>query len=91
MFEQMIEIKTAVANATDFAKNLLDGERAADVRLEEVDSSTVDGNAVWLVTLSNLPKGSDTVRALAAPLGANASRECRVFTLLRSTGETLSL
>ena len=91
MFELMIEIKTAVANATDFAKNLLDGERSADIRLEEIDSSVVDGNAVWLVTLSNPPKGSDAIRTLTAALGANASREYRVFTVLKSTGEILSM
>jgi len=91
MFDVMIEIKTAVARATDFAKNLLDSERAADIRLEEIDSSTVNGSAVWLVTLSNPPKGPDTMRALAAALGANVSREYRVFTVLKETGEILSM
>lgn len=91
MFDEMIDIKTAIANAMDFARNLLDPERAADIRLEEIDSSHVDGDAVWLVTLSNPPKGSDSARALAAVLGANTSREYRVFTVLKTTGEILSM
>lgn len=91
MFDVMIEIKTAVASAIEFAKSLLDPERAADIRLEEVDSSIVEGRAVWLVTLSNPPKLSDPVKVLAAALGANTSREYRVFTVVKATGEVLSM
>lgn len=90
MFEVMVEIKDAVASATDFAKNLLDSGRSSDIRLEEIDSSTVNGDAVWLVTLSNPAKGLAAFRPLPA-IGADASREYRVFTVSKATGDILSM
>ena len=90
MFEVMIEIKGAVASATDFAKDLLESDRAADIRLEEIDSSTVNGEAVWFVTLSNPQKGLGVFRAIPA-IGADSSREYRVFTVSKATGEILSM
>ena len=50
----MVDIKTAVANAIDFAKASLGPERTAGIRLEEIESSKVDEEQVWLITLSNL-------------------------------------
>ncbi len=87
----VVDVKTAVANAIQFAKDSLGESRTLGIRLEEIDSSTVEGNAVWLVTLSNIP-ASDTpyINALAV-LGADAGREYKVFTVSKDTGQILSM
>lgn len=90
----MIDIKTAVANAIGFAKSSLGPERTAGIRLEEIESSIVDGMPVWLITLSNAfvedgPLAS--VKALATAMGADAAREYKVFTVSKETGEVLSM
>jgi hypothetical protein len=40
----MVDIKSAVAAAMEFAKNSLGSERTSKIRLEEIESSNVDGN-----------------------------------------------
>jgi len=90
----MVDIKSAVAAAMEFAKNSLGSERTSKIRLEEIESSNVDGNDVWLITLSaELIDASSfaSMRSLASALGADTSREYKVFTVAKSTGEVLSM
>lgn len=90
----MVDIKAAVANATEFARNSLGPERTMNIRLEEIESSVVDGRAVWLVTLSNSPIGEGPLAALkatAGALGADTEREYKVFTVAKDDGEVLSM
>ena len=63
-------------------------------RLEEIESSTVDGNEVWLITLSTalVDEGPlAQMRSLATALGADVAREYKVFTVAKSNGEVLSM
>jgi hypothetical protein len=39
----VVDVKTAVENAIQFAKDSLGEARTLDVRLEEIDSSIIDG------------------------------------------------
>jgi hypothetical protein len=90
----MVDIKAAVANAINFARGSLGSERTADIRLEEIESASVDRKAVWLITLSNAlieagPLAS--IRAVTASLGAYATREYKTFTVAKESGEVLSM
>jgi hypothetical protein len=90
----MVDIKVAVANAIQFARNSLGLERTTNIRLEEIESSIVDGRAVWLVTLSNslIDQGPlAPIRAAVAALGADTAREYKVFTVAKDDGEVLSM
>lgn len=90
----MVDIKSAVAAAINFARNSLGPERTVNIRLEEIESSNLDGNEVWLITLSTAltdigPFAS--LRAVGAALGADTAREYKVFTVAKSDGEVLSM
>jgi hypothetical protein len=90
----MVDIKTAVAAAMAFAKEFLGPERTANIRLEEVESSSVEGEEVWLVTLSNafVEQGPlASMRAAVASLGVDLAREYKVFTVAKGSGEVLSM
>ena len=90
-----MEIKDAVRNAEAFAIDSLGQDRTINIRLEEIESSTVDDRPVWLITLSipfvtgNGP--ASAMRAIAASLGADTEREYKVFTVAKDTGEILSM
>ncbi len=77
-----------------FARDSLGEQRTADIRLEEIESSTVDERPVWLVTLSNalVPSGEgrEIARAMMA-IGADLEREYKVLTVAKDTGEILSM
>jgi hypothetical protein len=85
-----MEIKDAVRNAIAFASESLGPERTADIRLEEVESSTVVGRSVWQITLSisSIPPGAP---GFARALGADWEREYKVFTVAKDNGEVLSM
>ena|SRR5487761_2722617 len=89
----MVDIKRAVANAIDFAKSALGQERTAGIRLEEIESSNVEGRDVWLITLSNALVGDDWLAGArtAFGLGAEAGREYKVFTVAKDTGDVISM
>lgn len=90
----MVDIKTAVGNAMDFAKASLGAERTTDLRLEEIESSNIDSREAWLITLSNalMEEGSPaSVRAFAPALGADIAREYKIFTVAKDTGDVLSM
>jgi hypothetical protein len=87
-----MDIKDAVAKAEAFARDSLGPTRTAVIRLEEIESSTVDGRPVWLITLSNADTSPGSIRGLAAlALGADAEREYKVFTVAKDNGEVLSM
>jgi hypothetical protein len=85
-----MEIKDAVRNAIAFATDSLGPKRTTNIRLEEVESSTVDGKPVWLITLSSLPEDSSNIRNPFL-LGADADREYKVFAVTKDSGEILSM
>ena len=90
----MVDIKTAVAAAVEFAKNSLGSERTENIRLEEIESSDVNGKEVWLITLSNALAGQGPLalmRAAAGALGADTTREYKVFAVAKSNGEVISM
>lgn len=91
----MVDLKAAVGGAIAFAKESLGPLRTANLRLEEIESSTThNGRDVWLITLSNAlvddgPLAS--VRAAAAEMGTYTGREYKVFAVAKDTGEVLSM
>jgi hypothetical protein len=86
-----MDIKDAVRHAIAFAGESLGLERTADIRLEEIESSTVDDRPVWLITLSNAIKSDGSLNSIAAALGAEAAREYKVFSVTKDSGEVLSM
>jgi len=81
-----VPLKQAVANALEFAEGLL-GNRAADVRLEEVESIDSNGASAWLITLSmNDPPRTD---ALGSALRRH--RDYKTFTVLKDTGDVTAM
>lgn len=90
-----MDIDQAVQNAKAFALKSLGPERTATIRLEEIESSVVEGTPVWLITLSSegyLPADrTHPLRVLAVTLGADAEREYKVFAVAKETGEVLSM
>jgi len=90
-----MDIKDAVRSAIAFASESLGPERTADIRLEEIESSTVDDRPVWLITLSSalVPTGPLAPAAIRNPfgLGGDALREYKVFTVTKDNGEVLSM
>jgi hypothetical protein len=86
-----MEIKDAMRNAIAFATESLGPERTADIRLEEIESSTVDGRAVWLITLSGTIKSDRSFNSIVAALGTEADREYKVFAVTKDKGEVLSM
>lgn len=69
-----------------FAVQALGPQRATDLRLEEVESSLVDGRKVWLITLST-PAADGLPGFVIAP----QVREYKSFAVAKDTGEVLSM
>jgi len=71
-----MEIKDAAGKAIAFATESLGHDRTKGIRLEEVESSSVDGRPVWLITLSSasLPK-DQAIRELLGIGGIGAGRK----------------
>lgn len=90
-----VDINGAVAAAIEFARNSLGAQRTVDICLEEIESSSLDGIEVWLITLSAafVPPGSIAamLAGVGATLGADATREYKIFTVSKSNGEVLSM
>lgn len=84
----MVDIKTAVAAAIEYAKDSLGPERTQNIRLEEIESSRVDGDDVWLITLSMVLKDEGPLSALRS---LNPAREYKVFAVAKNSGEVLSM
>ena len=65
-----------------------------DIRLEEIESSRVDGTDVWLITLSSyMPDHRGPLAPVSVwnAIGAEREREYKVFTVAKDTGEVLSM
>jgi hypothetical protein len=92
-----VPLKQAVANAAEFAAGVL-GNRAGDVRLEEVESLDNNGSSVWLITLSMIPKDHRDPEPAdqSAASGIMASmlrrpRDYKTFTVRKETGEVTAM
>ena len=85
----MVSIKEASKNAMVFAREALGPQRVRSARLEEVESTTVDGEDAWLITLSmNVPAGQ--AGSFLAALGTD-KREYKSFTVIKRDGEVRSM
>jgi hypothetical protein len=85
-----VPFKQAVANAAEFAAVAL-GDRAKDVRLEEVESVDNNGASAWLITLSMIPPGPyDAMISALNPL-QRRQRDYKTFTVRKDTGEVTAM
>jgi hypothetical protein len=82
----MATIQQAVQNATIFAHETLGPERTAGIQLEEVESSKLNGEDVWLITLSMFPSALGLVGSIL-----DAKRNYKIFTVLKKSGEVVSM
>jgi hypothetical protein len=85
----MATIKEAVQNAMIFAKETLGDERVSSLQLEEVESADVNGADAWLITLSMV--NGQGVKSNFLALSSLASRDYKVFTVSKKTGEVTSM
>ena len=86
----MVSIKEATKNAITFALEALGPERTGGIRLEEVESTTVnDDNDAWLITLSMIIQSGPADGFLEA-LG-KITREYKSFTVSKHDGEVMSM
>jgi hypothetical protein len=77
----MITVRQAAERAAQYAKSLLDEQRAADLRLEEVDFS--QNGTKWLITLS-MPH----VNAFGI---STDQRDYKTFYVNRDDGEVVAM
>jgi hypothetical protein len=90
----MVSIKEATENAVAFARAALGPERTDGVRLEEVESTAVDGEDAWLITLSMIapkPSGELSAGATMASLLGTGKREYKSFTIIKRDGEVTAM
>jgi len=80
----MIPVKDAVANAVNFAYGVLEPPRTGAMLLEEVEPSSLNGEDVWLITLS-LPDPNSPLSALSG------HRQYKTFTVHGGNGEVLAM
>ena len=85
----MVSIKEATKNASAFAREALGPERTEGMRLEEIESTTVDGEDAWLITLSMIISGGPTGNFIEALRTGN--REYKSFTVIKRDGEVRSM
>jgi hypothetical protein len=83
----MVSIKEATERAMRFAQEVLGPERTSGVRLEEVESISVDGQDAWLITLS-IP--DEEQAPFAITLGGR-NRQYKSLTVLKGNGEVQSM
>jgi hypothetical protein len=81
----MVPVKEAFASAVDFATHILEPNRTADIRLEEIETGKSHGREVWFVTLSMA--GSDPIPNLLK----GHQREYKIFTVDKQSGEVLAM
>jgi hypothetical protein len=82
----MASIKEAVQNATLFAQETLGLERTAGLQLEEVESTSVNGQDAWLITLSM----TNAVRTMGVTT-LFGPRDYKIFTVMKKNGEVVSM
>ncbi len=86
----MVTIKEATTNAMAFAVSALGPDRTRGIRLEEVEFTTIAGQDVWLITLSMIT-AVEVAGIGIIPTVFDNKREYKVFAVLRSNGEVLSM
>jgi hypothetical protein len=86
----VVSIKEATGSAIAFAREALGPERTTGIRLEEVESTIVDGEDAWLITLSMAIPAAHVGDAIADVLG-KGKREYKSFTVLKRDGEVKSM
>ena len=84
----MVSIKEATNNAAAFAREALGAQRTEGIRLEGVESTTVDGKDAWLITLSMFIADESSIVAQLAGAG---NREYKSFTVVKDDGEVRSM
>lgn len=78
-------MKEATLNAMAFARETLGAERTQSLQLEEIESASEGGLDVWRITLS-MPESD------LGKLGfMNPRREYKMFSVVKDTGEVLSM
>src|SRR5436305_1102135 len=92
----MATIKDATTNALAFAQDALGADRTLGMRLEEVESVTVNNVDYWRITLSMLvPPGetaaSDVASAFAALSRRQSPRDYKTFMVRKSDGQVESM
>ena len=85
----MVSIREATDKAIAFARAALGLERTANLRLEEVESTTVDGQDAWLITLSMISPDDELLNIVAGI--SHKRREYKIFTVLKGDGEIKSM
>jgi hypothetical protein len=83
----MVSIQEATKRAMGFVLEVLGPERTSGVRLEEVESASVDGEDAWVITLS-IP--DEEPGAFASAFGGR-SRQYKSLTVLKRDGEVKSM
>ncbi|MDQ6758486.1 MAG: hypothetical protein M3Z32_01315 [Acidobacteriota bacterium] len=90
----MVSIKEGTENAIAFARETLGPERTSGIRLEEIESTRVIDGEAWLITLSMVPAADaaliEPVNVVSALFGPR-KREYKTFTVLKGTGEVMSM
>lgn len=81
----MVSVKEAVQIAAAFARETLGAERTSGIRLEEIESGSVNDKDAWLITLSMLPPFE------APQIFSQGPRDYKIFTVLKGTGEVTSM
>ena len=88
----MVDLQTAVQETKKFAAHTLGQERTLDIRVEEIESSRVEGDDVWLITISiPLPRTLADFIGARLPAGADLNRDYKQFTVKKDTNEILSM
>ncbi len=82
----MVAIKDAVDSAITFAQSVLPSDRTVGLRLEEVESEKVNGEDVWMITLSMIRPN-----LLGASILAGGPRDYKTFRIHAETGKVLSM
>jgi hypothetical protein len=89
----MVSIKEATERAMEFARDVLGRKRTTGVRLEEVESTSLDGEDAWLITLS-MPIPDNDLSGLAASINdafGTRNRQYKSFMVLKRDGEVKSM
>jgi hypothetical protein len=84
----MVSIPEAVKKTKEFAQALFEIS-VTDLRLEEIQSGSADGQPVWLITLS-APSVSAMLFARPAAGQVNG-RDYKTFTVSKDSGEVLAM
>jgi hypothetical protein len=90
----MVSIKKATRNAMLFAEETLGAERTRGVRLEEIESASVNGEDAWLITLSMFSAQTQDLfhggSSLEDAIGLG-KRDYKTFTVIKRDGEVSAM